>query len=150
MVSAERLHIVSQRRSTTLLKEGNIWFRNPRSRTSFQICSIGFISGVYGGMKNNRILDGTISFADLCHAAPSQHKSIVSSGYASASVRKKTFIHPLSQLGIIRKCPSPVKGSIAPYTYRYSRMWWQGTFGRCPLIHQQYLGLLIRPNPASS
>ena len=59
-------------------------------------------------------------------------------------------MHSLSQLDIIRKCPSPVKGSIAPYTYRYSRIWWHGTLGRCPLIDQQYLGLLIRPKPASS
>lgn len=35
-------------------------------------------------------------------------------------------------------------------TYRYSRIWWHGTLGRCPLLHQQRFALLIRPNPASS
>ena len=31
----------------------------------------------------------------------------------------------------------------------FRRIWWQGTPGRIPFSHQQYLGLLIRPNPAS-
>ena len=35
-------------------------------------------------------------------------------------------------------------------TYQYSRIWWHGTLGRCPLLHQQRFALLIRPNPASS
>ena len=62
--------------------------------------------------------DGIISFADLCRAAPSQHRRIVSLEYASERVLRKTFIHPLSQLGIIRKCPSPVNGSVAPCDIR--------------------------------
>ena len=32
----------------------------------------------------------------------------------------------------------------------YSRIWWQGTLGRVPFSHQQYLGLSILPKPASS
>ena len=38
--------IVSHKRSTTLLRVANISFRKPRLRSSFHICSIGFISGV--------------------------------------------------------------------------------------------------------
>ncbi len=45
---------------------------------------------------------------------------------------------------------SPVNGSTAPNAYRCSRICWQGTEGRIPSGHQQGLGLLILPNPASS
>ena len=45
-VLAESEHIVSQSLSTTLARVGNISFLNPRFLISFQICSIGFISGV--------------------------------------------------------------------------------------------------------
>ena len=42
--------MVSHRRSTTFSNVTKTSLRNPRFRISFQICSMGFISGVYGGM----------------------------------------------------------------------------------------------------
>ena len=51
MTVADRFLITSHKRSITF---SNVWkasFLNPRLRISSQICSIGFISGVYGGMK---------------------------------------------------------------------------------------------------
>ena len=51
MMEAGRFLITSHKRSITF---SNVWkasFLNPRLRISFQICSIGFISGVYGWMK---------------------------------------------------------------------------------------------------
>ena len=142
--------MVSQRRSTTFSKVANTLFRKPRLRISFQICSIGFISGVYGGIWKSTILSGTSSVPDLCHAAPSQHIRMVSWGNCLDNSRRNRFMHTVLQQGITRKQDSPVSGSTAPQAYRYSRMWWHGTLGRIPFSHQQYLGLLIRPKPASS
>lgn len=50
MSSSVKEQIVAQRRSTTFLSVGKTSFRNPIRRSSRQICSIGFISGVYGGI----------------------------------------------------------------------------------------------------
>ena len=47
MVLGVSEQMVSQRRSTTFSKVAKTSFRKPRFRISFQICSIGFISGVY-------------------------------------------------------------------------------------------------------
>ena len=63
-----------QRRSTTLSRVWNISFLNPTFLISFQICSMGFISGVYGGMKTILIFSGTIREFALCQAAPSHTK----------------------------------------------------------------------------
>ena len=150
IVSEVKVQMVSQSRSTTFSKVANTSLRKPVIRSSFQICSMGFISGVYGGMKNNSMFSGIWSLLDLCHAAPSQHSRIRSSGYCLDSSSRNMFIQVELQYGITRKQELPVTGSTAPYAYRYSRMWWQGTDGRMPFSHQQYLGLLIRPNPASS
>ena len=76
ITSEEMEQIVSQRRSTTLLRVAKTSFRNPLKRISFQICSIGFISGVYGGMWKIEIFSGICNPLDLCQAAPSQHKRI--------------------------------------------------------------------------
>ncbi len=86
----------------------------------------------------------------MCHAAPSHTRRISSFEYAFESSSRKAFMQSVLQYGNTRKNPSPVLGSTAPYAYRYSRIWWHGTDGRFPFLHQQYLGLLIRPNPASS
>ena len=50
MSSSVKEQIVAQRRSTTFSSVGKTSFRNPIRRSSRQICSIGFISGVYGGI----------------------------------------------------------------------------------------------------
>ena len=44
--------IVSHKRSITFFRVENSSFLKPRFRISFQICSIEFISGVYGGIIN--------------------------------------------------------------------------------------------------
>ena len=150
MVSVDKAQMVSQRRSTTLSNVAKISLRKPILRSSFQICSIGFISGVYGGIKNSSMLFGTQSDPALCHAAPSQQRRMMSSGYCFDNSSRKIFMHAVLQYGIMRKQDSPVKGSTAPYAYRYSLIWWHGTDGRKPFRHQQYFGLLIRPKPASS
>ena len=142
--------MVSQRQSTTFSKVAKTSFRKPRFRISFQICSIGFISGVYGGIQKSTMFSGTSNVPDLCHAAPSQHIRMVSCGNCLDTSRRNRFIHTVLQQGMTRKQDSPVKGSTAPQAYRYSRIWWHGTLGRMPSSHQQYLGLLIRPKPASS
>lgn len=82
--------MVSHKRSTTLSREAKTSLRKPRLRISFQTCSIGFISGVYGGIWNRTILSGNSNPADLCHAAPSQQRRIISSLYFSDSCFKKT------------------------------------------------------------
>lgn len=150
MTSWERAQIVSQRRSITFSRAAKIWLWNPLLRSSYQICSIGFISGVYGRIKNSRIFSGTRSETALCQAAPSQHSRTMSSGYCFSSFSKKIFMQTVLQYGRTKKQDSPVSGSTAPYTYRYSQIWWQGMDGRLPFLHQQYFGLLILPKPASS
>ena len=150
MTSLVNSMTVSQRGSTTFSSVWEASFRNPLFRISFQICSMGFISGVYGGIDSSCIFSGTIRPLDLCHAAPSQHRKIISSAYVSERVFRNTFIHAVLQYGSTRKRPSPEIGSTAPYKYMYSRMWWHGTDGRVPFLHQQYFGVLIRPKPASS
>ena len=66
MVSADNEQMDLQRRSTTLSRVWNISFLNPTFLISFQICSMGFISGVYGGMKTILIFSGTIREFALC------------------------------------------------------------------------------------
>ncbi|CIZ67250.1 phosphotransferase system sugar-specific EII component [Streptococcus pneumoniae] len=44
-------------------------FLNPRLRISFHTCSMGFISGVYGGINAKSILVGIFKVLDLCHIA---------------------------------------------------------------------------------
>ncbi|CKB67211.1 transposase [Streptococcus pneumoniae] len=44
-------------------------FLNPRLRISFHTCSMGFISGVYGGINAKPILVGIFKVLDLCHIA---------------------------------------------------------------------------------
>ena len=70
MVLGVSEQMVSQRRSTTFSKVAKTSFRKPRFRISFQICSIGFISGVYGGIWKSTIFSGTSSVPDLCHTLP--------------------------------------------------------------------------------
>ena len=82
-----REQIVSQRRSITFAKLAKTSLQKPRFRISFQICSMGFISGVYGGIWNSSIFFGISKAPDLCHAAPSQHSRITSSLYSSDKFR---------------------------------------------------------------
>ena len=99
MVWADRRQIDSQRRSTTFSSVANTSFRKPIRRSSFQICSMGFISGVYGGRKNNLMLSGSRRASDLCQAAPSQHSRIVSSEYRFESSWRKMLVHTVLQYG---------------------------------------------------
>ena len=78
-------------------RKANSSFLKPSFLSSFQICSIGFISGVYGGIKNSSMFSGTISPFDLCQAAPSQHNKIISSGYSLANSRRNTFVQSVLQ-----------------------------------------------------
>ena len=126
MVSLDNEQIVSQSLSTTFWSDLKTSFLKPCFLISFHICSIGFISGVYGGIKTSSIFSGILNEPDLCQAAPSH------------------------AYGITTKQLSPVSGSTAPYTYLYSLIWWQGTDGLIPFSHQQYFGLFILPKPASS
>ena len=50
MTWTDREQLVSHKRSTTCSRVANISLRKPSLRISFQICSMGFISGVYGGI----------------------------------------------------------------------------------------------------
>ena len=50
IVSEVKVQMISQSRSTTFSKVANTSLRKPVIRSSFHICSMGFISGVYGGM----------------------------------------------------------------------------------------------------
>ena len=92
MVSAVRSQIVSQRRRTTFSSVAKTSLRKPILRSSFHICSIGFISGVYGGIEISSILWGTFKDFDLCQAAPSQQSRIISSGNCFESSPKYTFM----------------------------------------------------------
>jgi hypothetical protein len=69
---------------------------------------------VYGGMKKSSILSGTHREFALCHAAPSQHRRIISSGYFLERASRNRFMQIVLQYGMIRKLDSPVKGSTAP------------------------------------
>ena len=89
ITSLDNEHMVSHKRSTTLSREAKTSLRKPRLRISFQICSIGFISGVYGGIWNRTVLSGSSNPADLCHVAPSQQRRIISSLYFSDAASKR-------------------------------------------------------------
>ena len=80
-ISVVNKHMVSHKRSITAESESNTSFLNPIERICFQICSIGFISGVYDGMERSCIFSGQRNVFDLCHAAPSYTNRIISSGY---------------------------------------------------------------------
>ena len=95
--SAESERIVSQSLSITFSKLENISFLNPRFRSSFHICSIGFISGVYGGMKNRTMLSGTSRCFVLCHAAPSQQRRMTSLGYFLDSSFRNSPVHSVKE-----------------------------------------------------
>ncbi|BBM56408.1 hypothetical protein JMUB4039_0375 [Leptotrichia trevisanii] len=71
--------MVSHSLSTTALNVLNILLPNPICLIYFQICSMGFISGVYGGMCVIIMFPGLFKSFDLCHAAPSQTKIRISS-----------------------------------------------------------------------
>ena len=121
-MSAVSWRMVSHSRTTTSFRVSKISLRKPMVRSCFQICSIGFISGVYGGIGSSLTLEGTTRVFDLCHAAPSQTIKMVSFGYVSDNSFRNTFVHVVSQEGITRKKLSPVIGSTAPKAYRYSRI----------------------------
>ena len=86
--------MVSHRRSTTFSNVAKTSLRNPRFRISFQICSMGFISGVYGGMWKRIMFSGNCRPPDWCHAAPSQQSNMMSSEYRSDnSFQKDVHAH---------------------------------------------------------
>ena len=95
-VSLDREQIILHRRSTTLLRVWKIPFLKPRLRISFRICSIEFISGVYGGSGKISILVGISRPLDLCQTAPSatiRMKSYVLSVLFPYQFQKKTAVH---------------------------------------------------------
>ena len=114
IVFFERWRIVSQRRFTTFSNVAKTSFRKPCVRSSRQICSIGFISGVQGGMCKIVMFSGTSNLLDLCHAAPSQTTTKISSGNSSCRRFRKSCMHFVLQYGITKKKLSPVIGSTAP------------------------------------
>ena len=69
-ISVVNKHMVSHKRSITAESESNTSFLNPIERICFQICSIGFISGAYGGMERSCIFSGQRNAFDLCHRIP--------------------------------------------------------------------------------
>ena len=142
--------MVSHNLSTTAFRLLNMMLPNPICLICFQICSMGFISGVYGGICVITIFSGIFSLFDLCHTAPSHTKIKMSLQKYSDSSFKKTFMFSVLQFGKTKKKLSPVRGSTEPKAYLYSLIWWQATLGLILLLHQQYLGLLILPKPASS
>ena len=97
------IQMVSQRRFITSSSELNTSFLNPIERICFQICSMGFISGVYGGIERSCIFSGQRNAFDLCHAAPSHTNRIISSGYCSESFSRNILVHSVSQFGIVKK-----------------------------------------------
>ena len=102
-ISVVNKHMVSHKRSITAEIESNTSFLNPIERICFQICSIGFISGVYGGIERSCIFSGQRNAFDLCHAAPSHTNRIISSGYCSESFSRNILVHSVSQFGIVKK-----------------------------------------------
>lgn len=147
-------------------------------RNSRQTCSIGFISGVYGGMYKRVIRFGILMYFESCHGALSHTRTIWSLGYLLASASINAFISldlcpllgflglllfrfsPLflrpglpfvaAGLSSIWQKKSPVSGSTAPNISLYSRTRCLGITGLFPLAHQQYLGSEMRPKLASS
>ena len=90
---AVKEEIASQRGSTTLSRVAKISLWKPYLRTSFQIYSIGFISGVCGGMKNKWTFSWTRSEPALWQAASSQQRRrIMSSGISFVSASRKMFM----------------------------------------------------------
>ena len=71
--------MVSHNLSITSLSVLNTSFLNPIERICFHICSMGFISGVYGGICPILMFFGMSNPFDLCHAAPSHINNIISS-----------------------------------------------------------------------
>ena len=127
MVSGERLQIVEQSLSTTLRAFERLHCEILLARSSFQICSIGFISGVYGGINTKRIFSGTINAFALCNVTPSHTKMILLFGYDIDKWSRNIFMHWVLQYSIINKQLSPLS-----------------------FLHQQHFVLFIRPKPASS
>ena len=97
IVCAGSEQIVSQSRTTTFSSVGNISLRKPILRSSFHICSMGFISGVYVGMKKRRMFSGMRSELALCQAAPSQQRRIISSWNFFDISSKKMFMQAVLQ-----------------------------------------------------
>ena len=114
IISFVTIQMVSQRRFITSSSELNTSFLNPIERICFQICSMGFISGVYGDIERSCIFSGQRNAFDLCHAAPSHTNRIISSGYCSESFSRNILVHSVSQFGIVKKKLSPFRGSTAP------------------------------------
>ena len=70
MALLDKEQIVSHRRSTTFSNVAKTSLRNPRFRISFHICSMGFISGVYGGMWKRIIFSGNSNPPSPTSSAP--------------------------------------------------------------------------------
>lgn len=88
IISFVTIQMVSQRRFITSSSELNTSFLNPIEQICFQTCSMGFISGVYGGIERSCIFSGQRNAFDLCHAAPSHTNRIISSEYCSESFQE--------------------------------------------------------------
>lgn len=97
------MHMVLHSRSITSESELNTSFLNPIERICFQICSMGFISGVYGGIDRSFIFSGQRNAFDLCQAAPSHTSSITSFGNCIESFSRNTFVQIVSQFALSGK-----------------------------------------------
>ena len=95
--------MVSHNLSTTAFRLLNMMLPNPICLICFQICSMGFISGVYGGICVITIFSGIFSLFDLCHTAPSHTKIKMSLQKYSDSSFKKTFMFSVLQFGKTKK-----------------------------------------------
>ena len=148
MVWDESACMVLSRFSATASMVLKYLFANPAVRISRQICSIGFISGVYCGMNTSSMFLGVLMYFDLCHTALSQARRILSLGYLSDSFfikalncldfvplrcfftsrffRSPFFRRPHFRFEGLIFCMSvytisPLAGSIAPNTVTFSR-----------------------------
>ena len=98
-ISTVSEQIIEQGLSTTWFKVLNTSLLNPIERSCFQICSMGFISGAYGGMCSNDMFPVTLRPLDLCQEAPSHTGRMRSSGYALDNSSRNTFMQTVSHLG---------------------------------------------------
>ena len=89
-------------------------------------------------------------FFVVCHPAPSINISTNSSAWRVATSSRKSSKSAVLTSGKINESMTPSTGLTAAYAYVYSRTTWQPTTGLTPIGAQHNLGILIRPNLASS
>lgn len=113
--------------------------------THMQICK-----GSRRSATRRKRLDYQMRFVSARYYYTNLPSKLLRHRHNSAIIFPKKFMYLVLQRGIIQNKLSPVSGSTAPYKYLYSLIWWHGTDGRVFFSHQQYFGLFILPNSASS